>query len=149
MIETVSGIPDFDEYGNLPYACYEVSLDEIEEHFVKNFPDSDSRKSRFECFLRFYNDLIRNVKSGVSILIDGSFVENKNNPCDVDLVIIIDSERLNDFEFNYLINELKYNEIIKQEYLYLKKQVNGGLGLKRMFYSVIYKTEHLKALMNF
>lgn len=126
MIETARGIPEFDEHGNLPYKCYEVTLDEIEEYFVTRFPKSKSRQTRFEGFLKFYNDLTKNVNSCIQILIDGSFVESKLNPFDIDLVIIIDSELIDEFEYNYLNNEFEYNESLKQEYFLLKKQINEG-----------------------
>lgn len=57
--------------------CYEVTLEEIKEKLVDNFPDSNTRQFRFECFMAFYNDLLSNVKSCVRLLIDGSFVTNK------------------------------------------------------------------------
>ena len=126
MIETSRGIPEFDEHGNLPYNCYEVTLDEIEEHFVNSFPLSKSRKSRFECFLNFYRELTKNVKSCIRIIIDGSFVENNPHPFDIDLVVVVDYERANDYEINYLITECDYNDIIKKEYLLLKNQVEKG-----------------------
>lgn len=126
MIETAKGIPEFDEQGNLPRKCYEVTLEEIEEYFVNKFPLSKSRKSRFECFLNFYRELTKNVKSCIRIIIDGSFVENKLHPFDIDLVVVVDYERADDYEINYLITECEYNEIIKKEYLMLKNQVGKG-----------------------
>ncbi len=46
MIETEKGIPEFNEKGNLPHKCYEVTLEEIKEKFVDNFPNSKTRASR-------------------------------------------------------------------------------------------------------
>ena len=63
MIESVNFVPNFDENGNLPLKCYEVTLDEIKEKFVDAFPNSKTRKSRFKCFLDFVKDLRKNVKS--------------------------------------------------------------------------------------
>lgn len=62
MIEIAKGIPEFDEPGNLPHKCYEVTLEEIKEKLVDNFPDSNTRQSRFECFMAFYNDFIVKCK---------------------------------------------------------------------------------------
>ena len=126
MIKTTKERPKFNKWGHLPRKCYEMTIDEIEEYFVNNFPKSKSRKSRWECFLNFYNELTKNVKSCVRIIIDGSFVENKINPFDIDLVVVIDYEHTNNYEYNYLYNECEYNEIIKREYLILKNQVNNG-----------------------
>lgn len=44
MIESVNFVPNFDENGNLPLKCYEVTLDEIKEKFVDAFPNSKTRK---------------------------------------------------------------------------------------------------------
>lgn len=121
MIETAKGIPEFDENGNLPHKCYEVTLEEIKEKLVDNFPNSKTRQSRYEGFLKFYDELTKNVDSCIQILIDGSFVESQLNPFDIDLVIIIDSELVDEFEYNYLNNEFEYNEFLKQEYFLLKK----------------------------
>ena len=62
MIESVNFVPNFDENGNLPLKCYEVTLDEIKEKFVDAFPNSKTRKSR-QMFLDFVKDLRKNVKS--------------------------------------------------------------------------------------
>lgn len=140
MIETAKGIPEFQDNGYLPHKCYEVTLEEIKEKLVDNFPNSKTRDSRFECFLDFYEDLLNNVKSCVKILIDGSFVEKRTHPNDIDLVIIIDSELLNEFEYNYLNNECVYNETIKEDYLYIKYSVDNG----EIDQSELYKTDFYK-----
>lgn len=140
LIETAKGIPEFNEEGCLPHKCYEVTLDEIKEKLVDNFPNSKTRQSRYEGFLKFYGELTKNVDSCIQILIDGSFVESKLNPFDIDLVIIIDSELVDEFEYNYLNNEFKYNEFLKQEYFLLKKQINDGL----IDSSELYKCEFYK-----
>lgn len=116
----------FNEKGLLPPGCHEITLPEIKSIFVDGFPDSRTRQSRFECFMEFYKDLLDNVKSCICILIDGSFVENKINPCDVDLVIVVDYEQSNEYERNYLNIEFDYNELIKKDYLILKDKVDKG-----------------------
>lgn len=52
MIESVNFVPNFDENGNLPLKCYEVTLDEIKEKFVDAFPNSKNKKS-FQMFFGF------------------------------------------------------------------------------------------------
>ena len=100
MIETAIGIPEFQENGYLPHKCYEVTLDEIKEKLVDNFPNSQTRQSRFECFMKFYKELLENVKSCIRILIDGSFVENNPNPNDIDVLnISLDNIRLKQILF--------------------------------------------------
>ena len=54
---------EFNESGLLPQGCHEITLEEIKKYFVDNFPESTTRQSRFDCFMRFYKDLLKNVKS--------------------------------------------------------------------------------------
>lgn len=127
MIETAKGIPNFNEQGKLPYKCYEVTLVEIKEHFVDKFPNSKTRQSRFDCFMRFYRELLINVKSCIRILIDGSFVENECNPNDVDFVIVLDSLKYDDFERVYLHTEFLFKDLMREEFKKLKEQNNFDL----------------------
>lgn len=52
----------FNELGLLPPGCHEVTLIDIKTFFVDNFPESKTRQSRFDCFIIFYKDLLKNVK---------------------------------------------------------------------------------------
>lgn len=133
----MKGIPDFDENGNLPPACYDVTLNEIKKHFVDNFPDSKTRKSRFDCFVKFYKKLLINVKSCVQIWINGSFVQNKLNPNDIDFVILLDNDKFkyNSFEGFYLKNEFEFKTLLRDEFTLLKEENN----LKGIYESDYFK----------
>ena len=136
MIETAKGIPEFQDNGYLPHKCYEVTLEEIKEKLVDNFPNSKTRASRFECFLKFYNELTENVKSCIRLLIDGSFVTNKNDPWDVDFVIIVDSLKLTQSEKNYLKDILSEKKIMKQEFLQYENFVKLGMLHESSLYNL-------------
>ena len=75
--------------GRLPLGMHRVSVDEFREHFVDAFPES---KTRARLFVRWE----RHRAALVSILpikaqwIDGSYVTNKPDPRDVDLVTVMD-----------------------------------------------------------
>ena len=137
MIGITKGIPEFQENGYLPHNCYEVTLDEIKEKLVDNFPDSKTRQSRFDSFMEFYKELLKNVKSCIRILIDGSFVSNKLNPYDVDFVIILDGNNLTEDESNYLIEKVIYKKELREEYDNLKEKVKKG----EIEYSYLYNLE--------
>lgn len=136
MIETAKGIPEFNQQGNLPYKCYEVTLEEIKEKLVDNFPNSKTRASRFECFLKFYIELTENVKSCTRLLIDGSFVTNKKNPRDVDFIIIVDSLKLTQSEKVYLENILSKKNDLKREFLRYENFVKLGMLHKSSLYNL-------------
>lgn len=136
MIETAKGIPEFNELGNLPHKCYEVTLEDIKEKLVDNFPNSKTRISRFECFLRFYNELVTNVKSCTRLLINGSFVRNIDDPYDIDFVIVIDSKKLTIEEHVYLnqINHIKNQ--FRAEYDHYKELYEQDLISKESLYQL-------------
>lgn len=118
----------------MPHKCYEVTVKDIKEKLVDNFPDSKTRQSRFECFMTFYKELLKNVKSCIRILIDGSFVENNPNPNDIDLVIVIDSTKYNDYERFYIDNEFVFKNVLRDEFKPLKEQENFDLIYESDFF---------------
>lgn len=136
MIETAKGIPDFDKNGNLPHKCYEVTLKEIKDKLVNNFPNSKTRESRFECFIKFYIELITNVKSCTNLLIDGSFVTSKQNPRDVDFTIIVDSLKLKEQEKKFLEQKLFEKNEMKQEFIMFEKIVDKGMLNENSLYNL-------------
>ncbi|MDQ7083854.1 MAG: hypothetical protein Q9M36_02525 [Sulfurovum sp.] len=81
---------EFDEFGNpKPYEIIALSMEECENIFVKNFPDSDTRIDNWDGLKRFNHDLKTVLKYPLRQWIDGSFVTNKLNPNDIDLVSFI------------------------------------------------------------
>lgn len=95
-IET-SYIPKFVS-GKLPIGRFPVSLRDFELHFVDNFlfKESKTRRDRFnalQAILRiFENELKCKV---LSLLIGGSFVTDKLDPNDIDVVFVIDFRSIN------------------------------------------------------
>ena len=84
---------DFDEYGNLkPYHIIEVDLATFETYFVTAFPNSTTRKRLFENYLRYLYRFQDEVFPIFEQWINGSFVTQKENPKDIDLVTFLDYE---------------------------------------------------------
>lgn len=128
---------EFNEKGLLPPGCHEITLHEIKSIFVDGFSDSQTRQSRYECFLKMYKELLFNVKSCISLLIDGSFVTNKLNPYDIDLVIVVDYSKLTEYEAFYLNNIYEYKKKLRIEYDNIKDEVDQG----KISYSKLYDLE--------
>ncbi|MFN0213346.1 MAG: DUF6932 family protein [Saprospiraceae bacterium] len=83
----------FDIRGHLqPEGLIEISFSAFEEMFVARFEESDSRKSIFNNYLRYTNDLRDTIGVGFIQWIDGSFATNKKNPRDIDFVTFIDCD---------------------------------------------------------
>ncbi len=84
---------NFDEFGNLtPYQAIEVNVDTLEAYFVTAFPNSKTRKRLFENYLRYIYRFQDEVFPFFEQYINGSFVTQKENPKDIDLVTFLDYE---------------------------------------------------------
>jgi len=82
---------NFDEFGNLsPYKAIEVDLDTLESYFVTAFPQSTTRKRLFENYLRYIYRFQDEVFPFFEQYINGSFVTQKENPNDIDIVTFLD-----------------------------------------------------------
>jgi hypothetical protein len=84
----------FDEKGNLePYHLISMNLTTLEANFVYDFPNSNKRKILFQNLINYQLDLRNLLKMSFIQWIDGSFVSNKLNPQDIDLVNLIGYDR--------------------------------------------------------
>lgn len=82
---------EFDAKGFLkPYKMIETNLEEFQMFFVHSFEESATREYLFAEYFDFIQDFKREVGGNIIVWIDGSFVTNKLNPNDLDLVILID-----------------------------------------------------------
>lgn len=87
----------FDDRGNVvPYGLISINnLDFFEEFFVREFPDSQTRKKIYHGFLAYVHDLGELWQQNWTIWIDGSFTTLKTNPNDIDVVSFVNwSENL-------------------------------------------------------
>jgi hypothetical protein len=95
----MSKIPDFESkpdypFGVLPDGVFPCEQATLRERFVEQFPDSQRRTLLCDGFF-----LLRSEAAKVGIAatqwVDGSFVESKLNPEDVDVVSFVDYDTLN------------------------------------------------------
>jgi hypothetical protein len=96
----------FDKSGNLtPAKISDVSLEDFVNFFEKNFKNSVTRKILCENFLQYVDDLSKILKEdSFEILIDGSFVTNKENPNDIDIVVVILNSTISNIDEGLLSN---------------------------------------------
>lgn len=71
-------------YPVLPPKAYTADLPAIQERFVVDFPGSKRRSMLFEGLARWVGD-VQCFEVPLTVWIDGSFVEGKEDPDDVDL----------------------------------------------------------------
>jgi hypothetical protein len=89
----------FDIRGNLtPPQAICCSLQNFETTFVQSFEESNTRALIFENFTRYIHDFQNTIATDFCLWIDGSFVTNKINPNDLDMVILIDNEVYQKYE---------------------------------------------------
>lgn len=73
---------------------HDFSLDEVGNHFMQNFPGSQTRRPLIDGLNAFVSHLSR-VGVPIELWIDGSFTTQKENPNDIDLVIFSPANDLN------------------------------------------------------
>ncbi len=93
----------FNEKGLLNPGFFEYKLDKIQTIFVDEFIESQTRKRNFEGFNHWLAELL-NICIPNEIWIDGSFVTNKINPNDIDIVAFVDYQ-------DYLNNKESLNSL--------------------------------------
>ncbi len=79
-------IPTFNELGLLPPGIHACSLDDVAERFGGGF---GSHRYNMVLKLRRYVVLVRSTGLVAWLAIDGSFVTSKDQPGDIDLVVVL------------------------------------------------------------
>lgn len=123
----------FDIRGYLkPYGRNKTDLNLLQSLFVAKKADSETRGKLYEGYLR-YNEDLKNLLSGkkYSQWVDGSFISNKLNPRDIDLVNLLDHR---------LVEE--YEEGLKSFIMGIGKETYGVDG----YVIVIYPEAHPKCI---
>lgn len=82
-------LPDFDTAGNLPPGRHEVTEEEIDERLVRAFTTSTTRTAIFQ-YWRQHRAALGELVAVRCQWLDGSFVTDKTDPADVDIVTVID-----------------------------------------------------------
>jgi hypothetical protein len=95
----MSPIPGFEKgekycWGVLPPGVHACTDEEFTTRFAFSFPSSTTRAEIVDGFTKF-RDIAKKLEIGLLQWIDGSFVEEKVNPNDVDVISFADYEILN------------------------------------------------------
>ncbi|TAE22353.1 MAG: hypothetical protein EAZ91_23655 [Cytophagales bacterium] len=81
----------FDEYGFLtPYSVIPADIDTLQRVFVSEFPTSATRQRLFARFEEFTVTLSELLPGGYTQWVDGSFVSQKKDPRDIDVLTFVD-----------------------------------------------------------
>ena len=97
-------IPDLDD-GVLPEGVHACTIEEVEQVFGR-FHRSDCRQRLTETLRRYIED-VRKAQIAVAVVVDGSYITQKAEPQDVDLVLALRADvdmgaELRPMEYNVL-----------------------------------------------
>ncbi|MFS0662394.1 hypothetical protein AB1L07_26520 [Niallia alba] len=76
----------FTDNGNLFPGIHEYTIEKFENQFVTGFPSSQNRLPIYQNFCIWISKLV-NIKSPSQLWLDGSYLTQKENPNDIDLVV--------------------------------------------------------------
>jgi hypothetical protein len=114
-------IPDLNEHGLLPVGIHDCTFAEVEQKFGQNrwIPDEQSssrrevlcpnRRNLCDRLAGYLADL-RRASLVVDVLVDGSFVTQKPDPNDIDLIVALPAEH----DFSRALAPLEYNVLSKR-----------------------------------
>ncbi|MFC7679122.1 DUF6932 family protein [Paenibacillus sp. GCM10028914] len=83
----------------LPDGVYDCTLDELRDIFT-SIPNKEKRKQLFEQLLLYVEQIKRAGIPCCHLLIDGSYVTNKEEPSDIDLAIVTPWDYSPDFRMS-------------------------------------------------
>ena len=96
-------IPPLDANGLLPPGIHDATLDELEEAF--GGPGAGSRRRALMKSLRSYLAEVKQWRMMEELLIDGSFVTDKPDPDDIDLLLVLPVG----YELTRVVSPYEYN----------------------------------------
>src|SRR5690349_17564318 len=96
-------IPDLNEHGLLPVGIHDCTFSELEARFGQNQwvtdTQSDSprevlcqQRGKLCASLKAYLAELRRIGLDVEVLVDGSFVTEKPDPNDIDLIVVFPAD---------------------------------------------------------
>lgn len=112
---TKESLPNFDENGNMPPGCHHCHINEFEKKFVDFFKESISRRSRFKGFIKYSHHICSTINRENKFIMNGSYTTTKNNPNDIDFLIVFNASQINNDEYDFSINKLKEYKNLKSK----------------------------------
>lgn len=116
----------FTKEGYLKPGRHKSNIIEFKEFFVNNFPKSISRDSRFRGFVKYSTDICNRINCTRREIIAGSFVSDKDNPHDIDFLIVLNKMNLTRQEKKYIQMEVERKKQEKRMRDAMIEQVDAG-----------------------
>jgi hypothetical protein len=101
-------IPPLTDEGYLPAGVHDCTMDEVDERFAR-FQRTDRRIRLFEKLVRYVKE-VRSTGMVLELLIDGNFTTAKDEPEDIDLILVLNP----DHDFAAELRPFEYNALSKK-----------------------------------
>lgn len=85
-------LPGFNENGNLPLGIHTCMLNEFKQRLVTDFIESNTRNNIYFGYVSYCNEFLP-YEVVYCNLATGSFVSNKLDPHDIDLIVYVDAQK--------------------------------------------------------
>ncbi|MDR1013221.1 MAG: hypothetical protein LBL38_03030 [Lactobacillales bacterium] len=121
------------QYKVLPDGIHPINEEDLDILFVKPFPDSVTRQNISNGFYNFRKKIQSFFAS--EMWIDGSFVESKRDPIDVDVVVLI---LAHDFNNLSQIRQDEFIEIFRENH-----QTTKTTYLTDAYFMIVFPKDHL------
>jgi hypothetical protein len=101
-------IPELNSDGLLPSGIHDCTIEEVRQRFGR-FQWSDRRPNLFKQLQEYFDEL-QGTDIAESLIINGSFVTEKSDPNDIDLILVLRDE----FSMSSPIRPFEYNLLSKR-----------------------------------
>ncbi len=119
-------LPEFDQNGYLPEGVWDCSLVEFTKRFAR-FRRSDRRLVLFEKLEGFLKEVLATGWTQ-EVIIDGSYVTAKDEPDDIDLILVL-NPAFEDAEISFWTGKVLDGKFLSKKYGFdVKVEILGSLG---------------------
>ena len=138
------------ENGALPAGIHQCTINEFREVFVDGFPTTQRRDELFKKLMSFFSDLIR-FDCFPEAFVDGSYVTNKVNPNDIDVVVFLHYSTLLSPTAKTAIQHLKtlYNPFLDIYYAVAVCDENESMINPTLYGDIINKRNYWRGQFGF
>ena len=139
---------EFDTNGRLPAGIHDITIDEFIVRFVDAFPTSQSRRIILDKLIEFYKEI--SINGGIAeFWVDGSYVTNKINPNDADIIVFVDYPQYIQIAPQYNYFRTAYNGILDIYFWISQSEITKGLVSTNDFAKIVNQRNYWRGQFGF
>jgi hypothetical protein len=101
---------------------------------VTSFPESNSRKGRFLGFIDYSKHICKRISKKNKFIMNGSYTTTKNNPNDIDFLIVFNVSRMNKDECEFVEREWEMqSELNDQRHMMIELSKKGLVDINDVY----------------